>query len=68
MKNTTSLGIECEEDCDGINNYSDGIFHYCMCRARRMNTFVNANVIHDRTGKRPVKEITITYGGEEDGN
>lgn len=33
-----------DEDCDKQQNYSDGIWKYCLCKARLMNTFVGAHI------------------------
>lgn len=34
----------CEADCNGRKDYSDGVFSYCLCEARVMNTFVGASI------------------------
>ena len=55
---------EHEEDCNGIEEYSDGIFSYCLCSARIMNTVCGANIKHKREGTRPAKVVTITHKEE----
>ncbi len=51
--------MEHEEDCNGQNEYSDGLFMICLCRARLLNTFAGARYIHRRKGTRPSKVITL---------
>ena len=40
---------KCDKDCSSIKDYTDGIFSYCLCEARAMNTYVGAKI-------RPKKE------------
>jgi len=59
---------KCEKDCNGSKDYSDGIFNYCLCGTRLINTSCNANITHNRTGKRPQKTIRLIakeHGFEE---
>jgi hypothetical protein len=35
---------EHDEDCNKQKDYTDGIFYYCLCNARNMNTFVGAHI------------------------
>lgn len=37
---------EHDEDCNKIKDYTDGIFSYCLCEARIMNTIVGADIKH----------------------
>jgi len=46
-----------EEDCNKIKDYSDGIFSYCLCEARIMNTVCDANIKHKTNGNRPAKVL-----------
>lgn len=40
-----------DESCDGMQDYTDGIFWYCYCKAVLMNTFVGAKIKHSDASK-----------------
>lgn len=58
--------MKCESDCSGVKEYSDGIFSYCMCSARIMNTACAANITHKTNGNRPAKVVEISMEGAND--
>ena len=36
---------KCDEDCNGMALYTDGIFNLCLCKARLMNIFARARFV-----------------------